>query len=158
VRFEIVSAKSLTEVDFAMVAKRGDQFPGLGIDSIKKVPKASQDTAVASVGPISYASRTSDSGKARVELPKEFTRRGIECDDMVSWRTGVQNAPNDNWADFEATRFSGVVGPRNGKLGHVAAINLRKLRIVFLPASTAIRWPRRRPSILGEAISAEENA
>jgi hypothetical protein len=145
-------AQAFAEIDAAVVAEGGNGATGPRVESVEVVEDAGEDAAVVVVGaarPVREAAGglgcaangavvTIDGG---VEFPEQSAGGGIEGDDFVGRRAGVEDVSDDEGVGLDVALFSGVVLPRDFELGDVGAVDLRERGVMVAVAIAVVGGP-----------------
>ncbi len=79
--------------------------------------------------------------QAGIELPEKLPGRGLERDHLLRGRVGKENPPDDDRIRFQTTFFGGIKLPCLLKPLYIAAIYLRKRRVVITFGLSAVYGP-----------------
>src|ERR1700733_8065044 len=124
-RFEIAT-EILAQIDAALLSKRLDRLPGFGVEAVKKVHHAGEEAKLVTFGPGSESARRLRATSAGIEFPFERARGGIERDDFLGRRVGVERAAHNQRVGLNLSFFAGIKGPRDPQAVHICATDLRE--------------------------------
>src|SRR5580700_4271515 len=94
----VVAAKVLSEIDPAALAKIRNRLACRRIQRIEKIHHSSKQSASLAVCPVRNSSNGLRACDARVELTKQLSSHGVESDDLLRWRVGVEHSAHDKGA------------------------------------------------------------
>ena len=137
------------EVDRAIVAEARHRLSGARVQCIQQVPRPGVDARVVTIAPVHESAvlgalRERSAVHFQAPRPHFFPGRGVECEDAPVRAGAVQQAVNHDRValDLRTAEFvTGLVGPGDLQLGHVAGMNLVKARILNLIGTAPERLP-----------------
>src|SRR5579864_6130074 len=143
-----IAPKSLAEIDAAGIPETGDGCAGLGIERIQIMPRDEENALILTVFPVRNAAVAYGmrglSAVVRIEGPSKLAGCGIECDDAQLGRGGVQNAVDHDRIALHlrgVELVTGVEGPGDAEILHVAAIDLVQIGIANAFRAAAVDFP-----------------
>ncbi len=124
-----------------MLAEGGDGLAGSGVEAVEEVHDAGKDAGLVAVGPVGDSAGGLRGGNAGVELPEELAGGGVEGDDLLVGRVGVEGAADDERVGLDVAFFAGVEGPGELKAVDVGAVDLGERGVVIAVGAAVVGGP-----------------
>ena len=137
----VVAAQLLAQIDAAVFSEARDGLTGFGVKAVEEIHDSGEDACGLTAAPVSDAARGLSCIDAGVELPLERARGGIECDDLLRERVGIEGAIDNERIDFKIALFAGIECPGDLELVNVDPVNLSERGIVVTVRASAVDGP-----------------
>jgi hypothetical protein len=119
-----VAAQILAQVDPPACAECGDRLSGRRIERVDEIVCGGEDAALTGALPVHDGAVRSAALDARIERPEGRAGRGVHREGLVRRRIAVQDVVDDDGLRLHRARLAGVVGPGDGEIPHVGAVDL----------------------------------